>query len=219
MLNKGNMNDLHSVRFQTRQDGDWVEVDLDNLMEDKTIVVFGLPGAFTPTCSTFQLPTFEEMYDQFLESGVDEVYCTSVNDTFVMNAWFEQQGIEKVKPLPDGNGELARQLGLLVKKENLGFGLRSWRYAMLVVDGTVELMNIEPNLSDNCQTDPYERSKPEVFLQEVRDHFGLNLVPMTDAQKARELTEEELAEARSQDPNNHDINVDVLDIENQTTEE
>ena len=176
MLNRGNMNDLSNVVFQMRQDGDWNDVHLDNLMEDKTIVVFGLPGAFTPTCSTFQLPTFEEMYDQFKEAGVDEVYCTSVNDTFVMNAWFEQQGIEKVKPLPDGNGELARQLGLLVKKENLGFGLRSWRYAMLVVDGTVELMNIEPNLEDNCQTDPYEKSKPENFLDEVRANFGLNLI-------------------------------------------
>jgi peroxiredoxin len=114
------------------------------------------------------------MYDQFKEAGVDEVYCTSVNDTFVMNAWFEQQGIEKVKPLPDGNGELARQLGLLVKKENLGFGLRSWRYAMLVSEGSVELLSIEPNLQDNCKTDPYEKSKPEVFLEEIKSHFGLN---------------------------------------------
>ena len=176
MLNKGNLNDLHNVQFQMRNDGDWDNVSLDSLMEDKTIVVFGLPGAFTPTCSTFQLPTFEEMYDQFKASGVDEIYCTSVNDTFVMNAWFESLGIEKVKPLPDGNGELARQLGLLVKKENLGFGLRSWRYAMLVVDGTVELMNIEHNLEDNCQTDPYEKSKPENFLDEVRSNFGLNLI-------------------------------------------
>jgi len=183
MLNKGNMNDLHDIKFQMRKDGDWVESSLDSMMEDKTIVVFGLPGAFTPTCSTFQLPTFEEMYDQFKEAGVDEVYCTSVNDTFVMNAWFEQQGIEKVKPLPDGNGELARQLGLLVKKENLGFGLRSWRYAMLVIDGTVELMNIEPNLEDNCQTDPYEKSKPEVFLEEVRTHFGLNFINNEDEDK------------------------------------
>ena len=183
MLNKGNLNDLHDVRFQMRKDGDWDEVSLDSLMEDKTIVVFGLPGAFTPTCSTFQLPTLEEMYDQFKDAGVDEVYCTSVNDTFVMNAWFEQQGIEKVKPLPDGNGELARQLGLLVKKENLGFGLRSWRYAMLVIDGTVELMNIEPNLEDNCQTDPYEKSKPEVFLEEVKDHFGLNFINNEDEDK------------------------------------
>jgi len=176
MLNKGNMNDLHNVIFQMRKDGDWVSVHLDDLMIDKTIVVFGLPGAFAPTCSTFQLPTFEEMYDQFKDAGVDEVYCTSVNDTFVMNAWFEDQGIKNVKPLPDGNGELARQLGLLVKKENLGFGLRSWRYAMLVSEGTVELMSIEPNLEDNCQTDPYEVSKPELFLQEVRDYFGLNFV-------------------------------------------
>ena len=176
MLNKGNLNDLHNVQFQMRNDGDWDNVSLDSLMEDKTIVVFGLPGAFTPTCSTFQLPTFEEMYDQFKASGVDEIYCTSVNDTFVMNAWFESLGIKNVKPLPDGNGELARQLGLLVKKENLGFGLRSWRYAMLVIDGTVELMNMESNLEDNCQTDPYEKSKPEVFLEDVRDHFGLNFV-------------------------------------------
>ena len=176
MLNKGNLNDLHNVEFHTRHDGDWSDVHLDTLMEDKTIVVFGLPGAFTPTCSTFQLPTFEDMYDQFKAAGVDEVYCTSVNDTFVMNAWFKDEGIEKVKPLPDGNGDLARQLGLLVRKENLGFGLRSWRYAMLVIDGTVELMNMESNLEDNCQTDPYEKSKPEVFLEDVRDHFGLNFV-------------------------------------------
>ena len=191
MLNKGNLNDLHDVQFQMRKDGDWDEVSLDSLMEDKTIVVFGLPGAFTPTCSTFQLPTFEEMYDQFKDAGVDEVYCTSVNDTFVMNAWFEQQGIEKVKPLPDGNGELARQLGLLVKKENLGFGLRSWRYAMLVIDGTVEIMNIEPNLEDNCQTDPYEKSKPEVFLEEVKDHFGLNFVTNDSEEEITESNEED----------------------------
>jgi len=177
MLNKGNLNDLSNVIFKERlDDGDWSDVHLDALMEDKTIVVFGLPGAFTPTCSTFQLPTFEEMYDQFKASGVDEVYCTSVNDVFVMNAWFKEQGIKNVKPLPDGNGDLARQLGLLVRKENLGFGLRSWRYAMLVIDGTVELMNMESNLQDNCQTDPYENSKPEVFLEEVRGHFGLNLI-------------------------------------------
>ena len=191
MLNKGNLNDLHDVRFQMRKDGDWDEVSLDSLMEDKTIVVVGLPGAFTPTCSTFQLPTFEEMYDQFIESGVDEVYCTSVNDTFVMNAWFEQQGIEKVKPLPDGNGELARQLGLLVRKENLGFGLRSWRYAMLVSEGTVELLSIEPNLQDNCQTDPYEKSKPEVCLEEVSDHFGINFVNNDSEEEISESNEDD----------------------------
>jgi len=195
MLNKGNMNDLNNVVFQTRKDGDWIGVHLDDLMVDKTIVVLGLPGAFTPTCSTFQLPGFEEMYDQFLESGVDEVYCTSVNDTFVMNAWFESLGIKNVKPLPDGNGDLARQLGLLVKKENLGFGLRSWRYAMLVVDGTVELLKIEPNLEDNCLSDPYEVSKPDLFLEEIRNHFGLNIInnndDVEDETSSESQTEEE----------------------------
>ena len=176
MLNKGNLNDLSNVIFHVRENDDWKVVHLDQLMDDKKIVIFGLPGAFTPTCSTQQLPGFEEMYDQFIESGVDEIYCTSVNDTFVMNAWFESQGIEKVKPLADGCGDLARSLGMLVKKDNLGFGLRSWRYAMLVVDGTVELLSIEPNLSDNCETDPYEKSKPEVFLEEIKDFFGLNFV-------------------------------------------
>ena len=116
------------------------------------------------------------MYDQFIESGVDEVYCTSVNDTFVMNAWFEQQGIENVKPLPDGNGDLARQLGLLVRKENLGFGLRSWRYAMLVSDGTVELLTLNLTYKIIVKQTHTKKSKPEVFLEEVRDHFGLNFV-------------------------------------------
>ena len=194
MLNKGNLNDLNNVIFPVRKDGDWDEVHLDSLMEDKTIVVFGLPGAFTPTCSTFQLPTFEEMYDQFKEAGVDEVYCTSVNDTFVMNAWFESQGITKVQPLPDGNGALARQLGLLVKKENLGFGFRSWRYAMLVVDGTVELINIESNLMDNATEDPYEQSKPEGFLDEVKDHFGLNFNITDDDMTESEILGEEPSE-------------------------
>ena len=143
--------------------GKWIDKSTDDYFKSKRVILFSLPGAFTPTCSTFQLPTFEEMYDQFKEAGVDEVYCTSVNDTFVMNAWFESLGIKNVKPLPDGNGDLARQLGLLVKKENLGFGLRSWRYAMLVCEGNVELLNIEPNLQDNCKTDPYEKVNQRCF--------------------------------------------------------
>jgi len=168
MLNKGNLNDLSNVIFHVRENDDWKVVHLDQLMDDKKIVIFGLPGAFTPTCSTQQLPGFEAMYDQFIESGVDEIYCTSVNDTFVMNAWFESQGIEKVKPLADGCGDLARSLGMLVKKDNLGFGLRSWRYAMLVVNGTVELFCPEPNLTDDAQEDPYGNSSPAEMLTEVQ---------------------------------------------------
>ena len=167
MLNKGNMNDLHSIKFQQRVDGDWVEVDLDSLMEDKTIVVFGLPGAFTPTCSEFQLPTFEAMYDQFLEAGVDEVYCTSVNDTFVMNAWFTAQGIEKVKALPDGSGSFTTGIGANVQKDNLGFGLRSWRYAIVVNDGVIESVFSEDGFRDDADTDPYEVSSPENVLNNL----------------------------------------------------
>ena len=174
MLNKGNLNDLSNVIFHLRENDDWNVVHLDQLMDDKSIVIFGLPGAFTPTCSTQQLPGYESLYDQFINSGVDEVYCTSVNDTFVMNAWFESQGIEKVKPLADGCGDLARSLGMLVKKDNLGFGLRSWRYAMLVCDGTVQLFCPEPNHQDNAQDDPYGASSPSSFITEVQDYLGFN---------------------------------------------
>ena len=173
MLNKGNLNDLSNVIFHVRENDDWNVVHLDQLMEDKTIVVFGLPGAFTPTCSTQQLPGFEEMYEQYMDAGGDEIYCTSVNVTFVMNSWFEAQGIEKVKPLADGCGDLARSLGMLVKKDNLGFGLRSWRYAMLVKDGTVEIFSPEPNLQDNAEDDPYGASTPANFLIQVQSHLDL----------------------------------------------
>ena len=173
MLNKGNLNDLSNVIFHVRENDDWNVVHLDQLMEDKTIVVFGLPGAFTPTCSTQQLPGFEEMYEQYMDAGVDEIYCTSVNDTFVMNSWFEAQGIEKVKPLADGCGDLARSLGMLVKKDNLGFGLRSWRYALLVKDGNVEIFSQEPNLQDNAEDDPYGASTPANFLIQVQSHLDL----------------------------------------------
>ena len=173
MLNKGNLNDLSNVIFHVRENDDWNVVHLDQLMEDKTIVVFGLPGAFTPTCSTQQLPGFEEMYEQYMDAGVDEIYCTSVNDTFVMNSWFEAQAMENVKPLADGCGDLARSLGMLVKKDNLGFGLRSWRYAMLVKDGTVEIFSPEPNLQDNAEDDPYGASTPANFLIQVQSHLDL----------------------------------------------
>ena len=194
MLNKGNLNDLSNVIFHVRENDDWKVVHLDQLMDDKKIVIFGLPGAFAPTCSTQQLPGFEAMYDQFIESGVDEIYCTSVNDTFVMNAWFESQGIEKVKPLADGCGDLARSLGMLVKKDNLGFGLRSWRYAMLVVNGTVELFCPEPNLTDDAQEDPYGNSSPAEMLTEVQvtlrelglDENSVEEVPSVDLDSTEE---------------------------------
>ena len=104
---------------------------------NKRVILFSLPGAFTPTCSTFQLPDFNKLYDDFKEFGIDEIYCISVNDSFVMNAWAKHHDIGKVKVIPDGSGEFTRKMGMLVKKDNLGFGLRSWRYAVIIENNEI----------------------------------------------------------------------------------
>ena len=138
------------------------------LFHEKRVIVFGLPGAFTPTCSTKQLPGFEEMYDQFKEKGIDEIYCVSVNDGFVMRAWAKEHTCgDKVKCLADGNGELTRQMGMLVEKTNLGFGMRSWRYAAVINNGIVEQMFEEEGMEDNHGEDPYEISTPENILENI----------------------------------------------------
>ncbi|WP_375669489.1 peroxiredoxin [Bartonella sp. MR168JLCBS] len=116
----------------------WQEVNSDTYFKGKRVILFSLPGAFTPTCSTFQLPDFEKLYDEFKKVGIDEIYCLSVNDAFVMNAWKKAQGIENVKLIPDGSGEFTRKMGMLVAKDNVGFGMRSWRYAAVIHDGVIE---------------------------------------------------------------------------------
>ena len=126
-----------------------------------------MPGAFTPTCSTYQLPCFEKLYDDFKELGVDDIYCMSVNDSFVMNAWGKVHEINKVKMIPDGSGEFTRQMGMLVKKDNLGFGYRSWRYAIMVNNGFIRKMWEEKGKMDNCSDDPYEESAPLNILKDV----------------------------------------------------
>ena len=137
---------------------------------NKRSVVFSLPGAFTPTCSTFQVPGFEKAYDEIRELGVDEVYVVSVNDAFVMRKWLIDQGVEKVKALPDGNGDFTRRMGMLVDKTNLGFGFRSWRYAMVVgPDCTVERMFEEPGMCNCAPGDPYGESSPETVLTYLRN--------------------------------------------------
>jgi len=143
----------------------WVTKTTGDYFGDKRVVLFSLPGAFTPTCSTFQLPDFEKLYDQFRASGIDEIYCMSVNDSFVMNAWAKQQGLVNVKVIPDGNGDFTRPMGMLVKKENLGFGMRSWRYAAVINDGYIERMFVEEGISDNCATDPYHETSPQNILK------------------------------------------------------
>lgn len=153
-----------SVEFKTRELGEWKNVTTFDLFSNKRVIVFALPGAFTPTCSSKQLPGYEELYDQFIERGIDEVYCLSVNDSFVMNAWFDGQGIEKVKPLPDGSQLFTDGMGMSVSKDNLGFGMRSWRYAMVVDHGKVEKLFVEDGFGDDIETDPYEESAPETVL-------------------------------------------------------
>ena len=164
-LNIGNT--IPTVDLPVRVDGEFANLNTGEIAQGKKIVIFALPGAFTPTCSTFQLPGFEEMYSQFQEKGIDEIYCLSVNDTFVMNAWFTAQGIEKVKALPDGSGTFTIELGTAVQKDNLGFGLRSWRYAIVVNDGVIESVFSEEGFRDDADTDPYEVSRPENVLSNL----------------------------------------------------
>ena len=149
----------------TFSEGKWVEKTTDDLFKGKRIVLFSLPGAFTPTCTSTQLPGFDDNYEKFKEHFIDEIYCMSVNDTFVMNAWANNEKIKNVKVIPDGSGKFTRQMGMLVEKDDKGFGYRSWRYAMIVNDGIIEKIFEEPGKSDNCTTDPYGESSPENVLQ------------------------------------------------------
>jgi len=143
----------------------WQEVSTDDIFKDKKVIVFALPGAFTPTCSNTHLPGFEQNYDEFKSLGIDEIYCLSVNDAFTMYQWGKHQGVEKVKLLPDGSGNFTRLMGMLVKKDNVGFGQRSWRYSMLVEDGMISQMFSEQGKSDDCPTDPFEISGADTMLK------------------------------------------------------
>jgi len=148
--------------------GEWKDVSTKELFNDKKVVIFSLPGAFTPTCSGQQLPTYDEMYSQFKDKGIDDVYCVSVNDAFVMNAWARDLGIKNVKMIPDGDGTFTRSMGMLVNKPKQGFGVRSWRYAAIVNNGTIENMFIEPGQNDfSDDDDPYTVSSPEHVLSKL----------------------------------------------------
>ena len=142
----------------------WEDVTSQEIFGGKKVVLFALPGAFTPTCSSNHLPRYEELYDEFKAQGVDAIVCLSVNDAFVMFQWGKQQGAQNVFLLPDGNGEFSRKMGMLVDKANLGFGMRSWRYSMLVNDGKIEKLFVESDFGDNCPIDPFEVSDADTML-------------------------------------------------------
>ncbi|UNU73564.1 glutathione peroxidase [Moraxella nasovis] len=152
-----------SVTFHTRQGDAWVDVTTDDLFKGKKVVLFSLPGAFTPTCSSTHLPRYNELCNEFKKCGVDDIICVSVNDTFVMNAWKADQECQNITVIPDGNGEFTEGMGRLVGKENLGFGKRSWRYSMLVEDGIITKIFDEPQKDG----DPFEVSDAETMLKHL----------------------------------------------------
>jgi peroxiredoxin len=145
----------------------WQDVTSEDLFRDKKVILFSLPGAFTPTCSTYQLPDFEKLFPEFQKKGIEEIYCMSVNDSFTMNAWAKDQGLKNVKVVPDGSGLFTNGMEMLVSKDNLGFGQRSWRYAAVIDDGIVQKAFIEPGKMDNCPDDPYGESKPQNILDNL----------------------------------------------------
>ena len=166
-------NRIPAVTFKTRVRDEavpgpnpfrWQDLTSDEIFNGKKVVLFSLPGAFTPTCSSNHLPRYEELYGEFQALGVDQIICISVNDAFVMFQWGKHVGAKNVFLLPDGNGEFTRKMGMLVDKSNLGFGMRSWRYSMLVNDGIIEKTFVEEQFGDNCPVDPFEVSDADTML-------------------------------------------------------
>ena len=151
------------VTLKSRSEHAWHDVSTAALFADRTVVLFSLPGAFTPTCSSSHLPRYNQLASSFKANGVDEIVCMAVNDAFVMNEWKRSQEAENITLLPDGNGEFTAGMGLLVDKSLIGFGMRSWRYSMLVRDGVIEKMFIEADQ----EGDPFEVSDAETMLRYI----------------------------------------------------
>jgi glutaredoxin-like protein len=151
------------VAFRIRRNGDWKTVTTRELFDGKNVVVFSLPGAFTPTCSSTHLPRYNELAPVFRDEGIDTIVCISVNDPFVMEEWAKDQEAENVVLIPDGNGEFTAKMGMLVDKSDLNFGKRSWRYSMLVRNGTIEKMFVEPQEPG----DPFKVSDADTMLRYI----------------------------------------------------
>ena len=165
---------IPDITFKTRvEDLDghfsWEDVTTCDYFKGKSVILFSLPGAFTPTCSTYQLPDFEKKFAEFSLEGIDEIYCMSVNDAFVMNAWAKDQKLEYVKVIPDGSGRFTRGMGMLVRKDPEDFGYRSWRYAAHIEDCVVKKMWVEDGKMDDCPTDPYGATNPQEILEDLQN--------------------------------------------------
>ncbi len=186
-----------ATTFRTRLGSDWVDVTSDDIFAGRTVIVFSLPGAFTPTCSSSHVPRYDELAPLFRQHGVDEIVCVSVNDAFVMSEWQKDQQVENIRFLPDGSGHFTRGMGMLVDRDDLGFGPRSWRYSMLVRDGVIEKMFIEPQEPG----DPFHVSDADTMLGHVAPGVAAPLdvamltrpgCPFCEAAKAR-LAAEDIA--------------------------
>ena len=167
MENKRVPDAIFKTRAQTADisgEFQWNELTTSDLFASKRVVAFSLPGAFTPTCSNFQVPSYNARWEDFSKAGIDKVYCISCNDAFVMNAWAKDQNTPNIEFLPDGSCDFTEKMDMLVRKDKLGFGARSWRYAMVVNDGVIEKMFVEPGMSDDCDSDPYDETNPENVL-------------------------------------------------------
>jgi len=164
-----------SVTFQTRELNpitdkfEWVVTNTWELFAGRRVLMFSLPGAFTPTCSTYQLPSFEQMAEELRNEGIQDILCMTVNDAFVCNAWAKANNLEEVQVIPDGSGKFTEAMNMMVDKDNLGFGRRSWRYACIVDNGTIEHWFIEEGREDNCPRDPYMFTDPAYILNKLRE--------------------------------------------------
>ena len=163
MLQNHEGHKVPEVVFKTRVEHEWLDVSSDDIFKGKTVVVFSLPGAFTPTCSSSHVPRYNQLTPALKANGVDDVICMSVNDAFVMNQWQQEQHADRIRFIPDGSGDFTRGMGMMVNKDDLGFGQRSWRYSMLVKDGIIEKMFIEPDLPG----DPFEVSDADTMLRYI----------------------------------------------------
>ena len=152
--------------------GEWVNKTTDDYFKGKRVALFSLPGAFTPTCSSQQLPGFEDNYNKIKEGGIDEIYCISVNDSFVMNAWARDLKIKNLKMIPDGDGVFTGTMGMLVNKPKQGFGMRSWRYSAFIDNRRIKKINEEPGMNNfSSDDDPYEVSDPETMLRYIEEEY------------------------------------------------
>jgi len=151
---------LPAVSFQRLTDNGLVTLTTEQLFAGERVVLFALPGAFTPTCSAAHLPGFISLAEQFFQAGVDRILCTAVNDAYVLDAWGQQQQAGDVQFIADGAGTFAKAIGMATDSGEFG-GIRSLRYSMLVEDGVLQLLNL-----DLPKT--FEVSKAEVLLEQIR---------------------------------------------------